>query len=336
MSREIFFLGIALVAARYPFSPEAWTLSGAPLFAPNFTGLVKEGLDAQWDIAKANLLDDACAAASPAPHDSHDPAKEVWLGRRLAYLWFYREALDVYSAAIERAPKYSQLHRHRGHRHLTTRNYSLAESDLRTAAALLPEKDGWEEDGSAGAYNLPLSTKHFNVFYHLGLSRYLQADWAGALAAYADMPAAMNDESVAATTHWTYMALRRKGDAAAANASLSRVHAGMRALDGGAYLNLTLLYKGERSEASVLPEHASELDLATLGYGVGNWHHYNGRHDAAIALWRRVVNTSYWAAFGYLAAEAELHRLGHAEELRARRCGSSSCGALSHAPALAA
>ena len=120
-------------------------------------------------------------------------------------------------------PKYAMLFRHRGHRHLTTRNYSLAESDMHTASTLLTGADEWEEDGSPGAYNLPLSTKHFNVFYHLGLSRYLQADWDGALAAYADMPAHMNDESVAATTHWTYMALRRKGDAAALQAKIEDI-----------------------------------------------------------------------------------------------------------------
>ena len=59
-----------------------------------------------------------------------------------------------------------------------------------------------------------------------------------------------------------------------------------------------------------LPDNASALDLATLGYGVGNYHYYSGRHDEAIAVWRRVVNTTYWAAFGFIAAEAELHRLG--------------------------
>ena len=44
--------------------------------------------------------------------------------------------------------------------------------------------------------------------------------------------------------------------------------------------------------------------------GVGNYHFYNGRQAEGIAVWRRVVNSSYWAAFGFIAAEAELHRLG--------------------------
>ena len=148
---------------------------------------------------------------------------------------------------------------------------------------------------------------------HLGLSRYLQAEWDHALEAYRAIPKSgpyANDESLAATAHWQYMALRRSGAtaAAAANASLDLVRPGMRTLDGGAYLQLCLWYKGLMPEPEL--NNASALDLATLGYGVGNYHFYNGRQDAAIAMWRRVVNTSYWAAFGYIAAEAELFRLG--------------------------
>ena len=85
----------------------------------------------------------------------------------------------------------------------------------------------------------------------------------------------------------------------------------MRALDGGAYLNLTLMYKGERTPDEVLGGTPSDLDLATLGFGVGTYHLVvRGDRAAALAVWRRVTQTSYWAAFGYIAAEAELHRAG--------------------------
>jgi hypothetical protein len=47
---------------------------------------------------------------------------------------------------------------------------------------------------------------------------------------------------------------------------------------------------------------------ATLGYGVGNWHLYNGRAEEAMSVFSRVVRTTQWAAFGYIAAEAELAR----------------------------
>ena len=126
-----------------------------------------------------------------------------------------------------------------------------------------------------------------------------------------------NDESIAATSHWHYMALRRSGMAAddAAARALSLIHPGMRALDGGAYLELCLFYKGLTPQPPI-DANATELELATLGYGVANWYWYEGRHDDAVKLWERVVNTSYWAAFGLIASEAELFRLGRLHGLR--------------------
>merc|ERR1712061_942577 len=116
-------------------------------------------------------------------------------------------------------------------------------------------------------------TRKFNVFYHLGLSHYLKGDFQSALDAYTSLakqvPAwGMTDESVQALSHWRYMALRRLGDSARANQSLAEIHDGMRALDGTGYLNLTLLYKGERTADDVLSSGSSTLDFATVGYGL--------------------------------------------------------------------
>ena len=57
-------------------------------------------------------------------------------------------------------------------------------------------------------------------------------------------------------------------------------------------------------------EGESELDPATLGYGIGNWYLYNGKPVQAEAILRETVAGKQWAAFGYLAAESELHRSG--------------------------
>ena len=288
--------------------PEAWSLDGKPLYPPSFAGIALDALNAQLSIAR-----DALQTPPRA-----DPAKHVWLGRRLAYKWLYREALTAYSDALVAWPHNAFLRRHRGHRYITTRNFSKAEADLAYAAQLVdgppPEADGWEPDGAPNQYNLPLSSHHFNIRYHLGLSRYLQFNYSGAIGAYERMPRVgpfANDESLAATAHWHYMALRRSGHGASSKAvldTLAPIHDGMRALDGGSYLQLCLLYKGLRPPPDL--SNASALDVATLGYGLGNWHYYNGRKDAAIAVWRRVVNTTYWAAFGFIAAEAELFQLG--------------------------
>ena len=49
---------------------------------------------------------------------------------------------------------------------------------------------------------------------------------------------------------------------------------------------------------------------ATLGYGVGNWYMLNGQENKAREIFERVTNGPYWPAFGFIAAEADLARLG--------------------------
>ena len=69
-----------------------------------------------------------------------DPAKHVWVGRRLAYKWLYREALSAYTAALGDWPHDAPLRRHRGHRFISTRNFSKAEADLALADQLIQGK----------------------------------------------------------------------------------------------------------------------------------------------------------------------------------------------------
>jgi len=48
-----------------------------------------------------------------------------------------------------------------------------------------------------------------------------------------------------------------------------------------------------------------------LNYGVGNFLLYNGREDEARAVFEKITSAkSQWASFGYIAAEADLARLG--------------------------
>jgi hypothetical protein len=51
------------------------------------------------------------------------------------------------------------------------------------------------------------------------------------------------------------------------------------------------------------------LEVATVGYGIGNWHLYNGNRDRAKTYFEKVVSTRYWPAFGFIAAETELVRM---------------------------
>ena len=51
------------------------------------------------------------------------------------------------------------------------------------------------------------------------------------------------------------------------------------------------------------------MQIATHGYGVGNWYLVNGDKAKAREIFDRdVLKGGSWAAFGYIAAEADLRR----------------------------
>jgi hypothetical protein len=50
------------------------------------------------------------------------------------------------------------------------------------------------------------------------------------------------------------------------------------------------------------------VQIATQGYGVGNWYLVNGDTRKAREIFERVVAGNAWQAFGWIAAEADLKR----------------------------
>jgi tetratricopeptide (TPR) repeat protein len=279
-------------------SPEATSLTGQPLLSPPATN---EKLLANYTAAKQQY------DANP-----RDPDAIIWLGRRLGYLGRFQEAIATFSRGIELHPTNPRFYRHRGHRYLTTRQIDKAIADFRRAAALTKNQpDEIEPDGQPNRLNKPLSTLQFNIWYHLGLAYYLKADFKNALAAYREClkRSRNNDDSLVATSDWLYMTLRRLGRDSEAAQVLTPITEKMDIIENTSYWNRLLMYKGLRTPESLLnPEGADDLTLATQGYGVGNWHYYNGRKQQARDIFTRVVAGKQWAAFGFLAAEAELAR----------------------------
>ena len=254
-------------------------------------------------------LADARAAAEADP-GSADAA--IWVGRRTAYLGRYNEAIGIFTSAIARHPGDARLHRHRGHRWITLRRFGEAERDLARAAALTEGKpDEVEPDGLPNARNIPTSTLQSNIWYHLGLARYAQGDFAGALDAYRRcMAVSTNPDMMVATTYWLYLTLRRLGRHDEARAALAPVRRELEIIENDSYHRLLLVFKGALPADSVRGTGGdAALDDATTGYGLGAWHLVEGRRAEADALFRRVIANGNWPSFGYVAAEAELARL---------------------------
>ncbi|HEV2864130.1 MAG TPA: tetratricopeptide repeat protein [Pyrinomonadaceae bacterium] len=239
----------------------------------------------------------------------------IWLGRRTAYLGRFDEAIGIYTEGIRRHPRDPRLYRHRGHRLITTRRFADAVKDLERAASLVRGRaDEVEPDGLPNARGVPVSTLKSNVFYHLGLAYYLSGDFERARRALRECEKfSKNPDMTVATSHWLYMTLRRLKRDEEARRVLEPIGSGMDVIENGDYHRLLLMYKGER-EADQLLKYASKdktaVGYATIVYGVGNWHIYNGRPQKALHLFLDLMVRPQRTSFGYIAAEAELERMG--------------------------
>lgn len=281
-------------------SPELTSLLNRPLYAR------PPGDDYAAREAKLNR---SLSEAAAAPDDL---AKQVWPGRHLGYLWRMHEAIDYYTEQITKHPDYAPFYRHRGHRYISIRQFDKAIADLQRAAELIRDMpDEIEPDGMPNERNIPLTTTAFNVWYHLGLARYCKGDFEGALRAYRETMkfSQRHDDNLVATTYWMYMTLRRLGRSKAAAALLEPIRPDMTIIENEAYHECLLMYKGFLKPDVVLdPAAPGDLAFVTLGYGVGNWYFYNGEREKAAEIFRRVVATEHWPAFGFIAAEVDLAR----------------------------
>ena len=281
-----------------PRQPEAISLAGKPLYPPDDIPN-REELEKQLRIA--------LSVTSTA-----QPEATITIGRRHAYLWRYREAIDWFTRGIARYPADARMYRHRGHRYITTRQFDRARADLEKAATLIRgTADQVEPDGAPNPSGIPRSTLHFNVWYHLGLTYYLQGEYAKALEAYRScMAVSKNDDAVVATSDWLWMTLMRLGRKDDAARVLERITPKMDILENASYHRRLLMYKGlETPEALLDPAGADATTIATQGYGVGNYHLVTGDQARARKVFEQVTAGEGWNAFGYIAAEADLARM---------------------------
>ncbi|MFN0085990.1 MAG: tetratricopeptide repeat protein [Blastocatellia bacterium] len=221
----------------------------------------------------------------------------IALGRAQAGPWRYNDAIATFTRGIQQAPQNPMLYRLRGHRYISTRQFDKALADLKQAAKL----------NGAGGKDADLD---FDIWYHLALAHYLKGEFPRAAEAYERCrEVSKTDDKMIAVSDWLYMTYRRmKKDVEAAQV-LERITPQMQVRENKSYFDRLLLYKGLKKEAELVNlEKASDLDIATVGYGLGNWHLYNGNRGRAEEYFRKIVAGKYWPAFGFIAAEAELRR----------------------------
>ncbi|MBI1762204.1 MAG: tetratricopeptide repeat protein [Acidobacteria bacterium] len=243
--------------------------------------------------AQADEKGEVAAAEKKLAADPGNLELLIALGRAQASVWRYNDAIATYTRGIVAAPTNAMLYRQRGHRYISTRQFDKAIADLEKATQL--------------------KTDDFDIWYHLGLAYYLKGKFDKAARAYQSCLAVAEksgkDDSIIAVSDWLYMSYRRLGKAADAAKVLARITPRMQVVENKSYYDRLLFYKGLKPEAELVNlEKASDLEIATVGYGLGNWHLYNGNKAKAAEFFRRIVSGKYWPAFGFIAAEAELAR----------------------------
>lgn len=289
----------------YAGAPECVSLLGRKLY-PRHAGDDLPELEKKLAAAREKLAG-----------NRDDVEAHIWVGRRLGYLWRMHDAIAAYTRAAERFPYEARVYRHRGHRFISMRQFDDAIEDLQRASALLAgQPDEVEPDGMPNEQGVPLTTTGFNVWYHLALAYYLEGrfesaviSWENALERSRDLP-----DNRVAVTDWMYLTLRRLGRDEEAAALLEPITADMEIIENHAYHRRLLMYKGLIEPDELLDvKRSDELEIATLGYGLGQYLVLEGRAEEGRKWFERVVRGPYWPAFGFIASEVELARAAQAE-----------------------
>ena len=290
------------------------------LFSCNFYQNSKNHINPTQTIETITLLGDTLRSPEIKKGKSFDQFKSaqityfdnqnnaealIWYGRRTAYMGYYKEAIKLFTLGIKTHPNDARFYRHRGHRYISTRQYDNAISDFEKAVQLIDQKtDQIEPDGLPNAKNIPLSTLHGNIWYHLGLAYYLKNDMNNALKAFNNRSVAHKyDDNIVSSGHWLYMIYRRLNKIEESIAVVNEVYQNMDIIENMSYHQSCLFYKG------VLKESELVIDEVAL-YSLANWYVYE-KNDTlkAKTYYQKLLSTGNPYSFAYIAGEADWVKL---------------------------
>lgn len=203
----------------------------------------------------------------------------------------FREAIATYTRGIAMAPSNAQLYRWRGHRYLSVREHDLALADFTRGMAL--------------------DSNVYGIWYHVGVLHFLKGEFTQAAAAFArGRVIPPNAGELAGCYDWGWMSLMRAGKRDEARVLLASMPDSVPRAAANAYGQRLRLYKGEVGPANVITAADTvDVQVATLAFGLGNWHLIQGDTARARSLFSRAVASGGWPGFAFMASEAELRRL---------------------------
>ncbi len=262
------------------------------------------------------MLDQYAKAKQDFANNPNNEESIIWFGRRTAYLANYKEAIDIYSDGIKKFPNSPKLYRHRGHRYISLRMYDKAISDYLVAVKLIEgTENAMEQDGMPNARNIPVSSLHGNIWYHLGLAYYLKHNYQKSYEAFLNCRKSGNyDDNIVSSTHWLYMNQRRLGNEALAKQLLEPIKEKADIIENMSYYDLCKFYKKMIPLDAILNPNGDSPSLDAVKYGVASWYFYTNKKEQAKTILEELVNSNSWNSFGYIAAESDLiHYYGYAK-----------------------
>ena len=269
---------------------ETITLLGDTLTSPE----LKESKSfVQFKSAQLNYFD-----------NQDSPEALIWYGRRIAYLGYFKEAIKVFTLGIVTYPNDARFYRHRGHRYISTRQYDKAINDFEKAVILIDQTiDQIEPDGLPNSKNIPLSTLHGNIWYHLGLTYYLKNDMNNALKAFTNRSVTHKyDDNIVSGGHWLYMIYRRLNKIEESKAVVDQVNQEMNIIENMSYHQSCLFYKGLLEESELV------IDEVAL-YSLANWYIYEKNDTLKAKEYYQELLKGNPFSFAYIAGEADWVRL---------------------------
>ena len=231
------------------------------------------------------------SAAAARTADPRNADLILALGLAQAGIRDYRSAIATFGEGMKLAPNNVLFLRWRGHRYLSTGQFSKSLVDL--------------------LRGFTLDSANYDVLYHLGAAHFVRGEFSEAADVFGRAQRlAPNPNELAGSTDWLWMSLSRAGRGEDASRALLPITDSLRITSATAYVQRLRLYRGQITPDQVIaPADTAGVQRSTLSYGIGNW--YLTRADTANATrwFTRAIDAAGWPAFGYLAAEQELKRL---------------------------